>query len=290
MPSTFTSRIGLELQATGENSGTWGSNLNSNAIQLIDTAIAGLTSVALAASDVTLTKQNGTADQARSAILYLHGTLAANVAVVVPSVTKTYTVDNKTSGNFSVTVKTAGGTGVVVPQAAAQTLYVTGSSVVPSSQAVSAAAAALGSAAYANVGTSVNELAPVSVNDAKYAQVSAANVFTSVNVFQRQAYAVPVTVTFATTVSLDFTRANDFQITLTGNATFVPVGHQPGQAGNIWLVQDGTGSRTAAWDSTFKFPASTAPTLTTTSSAVDVVPYAVRTSTAIGAAFLGDFR
>lgn len=290
MPSSFTSRLGLELQATGENSGTWGANLNSNAIQLIDTAIAGLTSVALAASDVTLTKQNGTADESRSAILYLHGTLAANVAVVVPSVTKTYTVDNKTSGNFSVTVKTAGGTGVVVPQAAAQTLYVTGSSVIPSSQAVSAAAAALGSAAYANVGTSINELAPVSVNDAKYARVSSANVFTSTNLFQKQAYTALVTVTYATTVSLDFTQGSKFQLTLAGNSTIIPVGHQPGQGGIIYLLQDGTGGRTVAWDSQFKFPASTAPTLTTTSSAVDSVPFEVRTSTAIAAAFVGDFR
>ena len=290
MPSTFTSRLGFELQATGENSNTWGGNLNSNAIALIDTAVAGLTSVALGASDVTLTKQNGTADQARSAILYLHGTLAANVAVVVPSVTKTYVVDNKTDGNFNVTVKTVGGSGVVVPQAAAQTLYVTGASVIPSSQAVSAVAAALGSAAYANVGTSVNELAPVSANDAKYARVSAANVFTSVNLFQKQAYSALVTLAYAATVSVDFMQGNKFQLTLGGNSTIVPVGHQPGQGGIIYLVQDGTGSRTVAWNNQFKFPASVAPKLTTTSSAVDMIPYEVRTSTLIDAAFIGDFR
>lgn len=290
MPSTFTSRLGLEQQATGENSNTWGANLNTNAIELIDTAVAGLTSVALAASDVILTKQNGTPDQARSAILYLHGALAANVAVVVPSVTKTYFVDNQTTNGFSATVKTAGGSGVVVPQGTAQTLYVTGTSVVAASPPTSVTQPVFGTAAYANVGTSVNELMPVSVADARYAQVSAGNVFTSVNRFDKQVFTPPVVVPYAATVSLDFTQGNDFVVSLTGNATVIPVGHQPGQAGHIWLYQDNIGGRTVAWNAQFKFPSSIAPTLTATTSAVDVVPYAVRTSTAIDAAALTDMR
>ena len=276
MPSSFTSRIGLEQQATGENSNTWGANLNSNAIELIDTAIAGLTSVALTATDVTLTKANGTADQARSAILYLHGALAANVAVVVPSVTKTYFVDNQTTNGFSATVKTAGGSGVVVPQGAARILYVTGSSVVPASPVTSATQPALGTAAFATL-TSL-------------AQVNETNVFTTVNRFNKQVFTPPVTVAYATTVSLDFTQANDFVVSLTGNAFFVPVGFQPGQAGQIWIYQDSAGNRTATWSSIFKFPSSVAPILTSTGNAVDLIPYAVRASTAIDAAQLADMR
>ena len=290
MPSSFTSRIGLEQQATGENSNTWGANLNSNAIELIDDAVAGLTSVALAASDVILTKQNGTPDQARSAILYLHGALAANVAVVVPSVTKTYFVDNQTTNGFSATVKTAGGSGVTVPQGTAQTLYVTGSSVVAASQPTSAAQPSFGSAAFVNVGTSVNEVLQVSASDARYLQAAGGNVFTSVNRFNKQVFSPPVTVAFATTVSLDFSQGNDFVVSLTGNMTVIPVGHQPGQGGYIWLYQDNIGGRSVAWNAQFKFPASVAPTLTVTASAVDVVPYAVRTSTAIDAAALSDMR
>lgn len=290
MPSTFTTKLGLEKQATGENLNVWGGNLNTNVIDLVDDAIAGLTSVALTASDVTLTKSNGTPDQSRAAILYLHGTLGANVAVIVPSVTKAYVVDNRTTGAYSTTVKTAGGTGAVVPQGTAQTLYVTGTSVIATSPATSATSPSFGSAAYVNIGTSVNELAPVSVADARYARLTAANVFTSVNEFRKQIFSAPVTVAYATTVSLDFTQGNDFVVSLTGNSTIIPVGYQPGQGGNIWLYQDGTGGRTVAWNQAFKFPASTAPTLTTTSAAVDVVPYAVRTSSAIDCGFLGDMR
>lgn len=289
MPSTFTSRIGLEQQATGENSNTWGANLNSNAIDLIDTAIAGLTSVALAASNVTLTKANGTPDQARSAILYLHGVLAADVDVVVPSVTKTYFVDNQTTNPFSTTVKTAGGSGVVVPQGTVQVLYVTGSSVVAASPAVSPGQT-LGTAAYVNVGTSVNEVPQVSLADVRYSRVAGANVFTSVNQFNRQVFSPPVTVAYAATVSLDFTQGNNFVVSLAGNSEIVPVGHQPGQAGQIWLYQDGAGGRTVTWTGQFKFPASVRPILTSTSGAVDLIAYAVRTSAAIDAAFIGDFR
>lgn len=290
MPSTFTPKIGLELQETGSNTNVWGSNLNSNVIELVEQAIAGLTSVALGAVDVTLTKSNGVPDEARSAILYLHGAMANDVAVIVPSVTKAYVVDNRTTGGFVATVKTAGGTGVATRSGNAQLLYVTGTSVIPASSPVSASTPEFGSAAFANVGVSVNELAPVSANDAKYAGLVAGNVFTSVNRFNKQIFSPPVTVTYAVTMSVDFTQGNDFVVSLAGNATIVPVGHQPGQGGNIWLYQDAVGGRTVAWANTFAFPASTAPTLTATASAVDLVPYAVRTSVKIDAGFLGDMR
>lgn len=290
MPSTFTPKIGLELQETGANTNIWGSNLNSNVIELVEQAIAGLTSVALGSLDVTLTKSNGVPDQARSAILYLHGAMANDVAVVVPSVTKSYVVDNRTTGGFIATIKTAGGSGVPTRGGNAQLVYVTGTSVIPASSPVSAAAPEFGSAAYANVGTSINELAPVSANDAKYAGLTAGNVFTNANRFNKQVFSPPVTVTYATTISVDFALGNDFIVSLGGNATIVPVGHQPGQGGNIWLYQDAVGGRSVAWVSAFAFPASTAPTLTATASAVDIVPYAVRTSAKIDAGFLGDMR
>lgn len=151
MPSQFTSRLGLEEQATGGNSGTWGANLNDNCISLIDDAIAGLTSVSLASGNVTLTKSNGTPDQSRAAILYLHGVLGANVDVVVPSVTKTYIVDNRTTGAFTVTVKTAGGTGVATAQGAARQLYVTGTSVVATSYDAATSSTGVSAGSYGTV-------------------------------------------------------------------------------------------------------------------------------------------
>lgn len=259
MPSTFTSRLGFEEQATGENSGTWGTNLNSNVIELVDAAIAGLTSVDLASGDVTLTKANGTPDQARSAIIYLHGVLTADRSVVVPSVTKAYIVDNKTTGSYTATVKTAGGSGVQVPQSAAAVVYSTGSSVVQAAAATSS-------------------------DLSGYATKSGANIFTSVNAFDKQVWSSVVPLTWAAVLSVPFDRGNSFICTLAGATSVVPSGHKPGQGGVIYLCQDATGSRTAAWDSQFKWSDGSAPTLTTSVSCVDAIPYHVRSSVAIDAA------
>ena len=49
------------------------------------------------------------------------------------------------------------------------------------------------------------------------------------------------------------------------------------------MVQDGTGSRTAAWNSAFKWAGGTAPTLTTTAAAVDRIDYIVKAAGEINA-------
>jgi hypothetical protein len=116
MSSSYTTRLGLELQADGENSNTWGQRTNNSVISLLDAAIAGITSVALSSAPITLTDNDGAADQARSAILYLHGVLTSNCQIVVPSVQKSYLVWNGCTGNFNPVVKTAGGEGSTIPR------------------------------------------------------------------------------------------------------------------------------------------------------------------------------
>jgi hypothetical protein len=116
MSSSYTTRLGLELQADGENSNTWGQRTNNSVITLLDAAIAGITSVALSSAPITLTDQDGAADQSRSAILYLHGVLTSNCQIVVPSVQKSYVVWNGCTGNFNPVLKTAGGEGSSIPR------------------------------------------------------------------------------------------------------------------------------------------------------------------------------
>lgn len=122
MASTFTNNLQLELQAAGDNSGTWGDpTLNQNVFTRIDAAMGTTTSIALASSNVTLTQT-----QWRSANLVLTGALGANVNLVFPlnvnsltvAVGGTRVIDNQCTGNFTVTVKTeaSGSTGVVVSQ------------------------------------------------------------------------------------------------------------------------------------------------------------------------------
>ena len=78
--------------------------------------------------------------------------------------------------------------------------------------------------------------------------------------------------------------SNNFTCTLGHNATFAnPSNLTAGQSGSIFLVQDGTGSRTGSWGSYWDFVGGTAPTLTTTAAAVDRIDYVVRSATSIHA-------
>jgi len=83
---------------------------------------------------------------------------------------------------------------------------------------------------------------------------------------------------------LDLNRNANFELTLSGNITLAnPAELTAGTTGSIFVVQDGTGSRTVAYGSVWDFAAGTAPTMTTTASAVDRIDYIVRSSTKIHA-------
>ena len=98
------------------------------------------------------------------------------------------------------------------------------------------------------------------------------------------------TLTSGATVTPDLNDSNNFTLTLGENLTIAnPSNCTAGQSGSIFLVQDGTGSRTAAWGSYWAFAAGTAPTLTTTASAVDRVDYVVRSAASIHAVFTGNY-
>ena len=74
------------------------------------------------------------------------------------------------------------------------------------------------------------------------------------------------------TITPDFSAANNFSVTLGGNRTLAnPTNLTAGQHGVIVITQDGTGSRTLAYGSKFKWPGGVAPTLTTTANATDFI-------------------
>lgn len=122
MPSTYTSRLRLNMQGAGDNNGTWGTILNDGAISVTDDAIAGYAQITLTSVNVTLTTSNGGGDQARMAFLEPIGSLTANVQMVIPSVSKGYWVRNSTTGAFAVSIGTLGTTGINAPQGG--TIYV----------------------------------------------------------------------------------------------------------------------------------------------------------------------
>ena len=111
MANTTSADLKLTIQATGENSGTWGQITNTN-LTILEQAIAGYEAVAIT-TGATLTFTNGAVSNGKNQVLKLIGTIAGAVNVVVPdTLTKAYVIDNATSGAHAVTVKTSSGTGV----------------------------------------------------------------------------------------------------------------------------------------------------------------------------------
>ena len=89
-----------------------------------------------------------------------------------------------------------------------------------------------------------------------------------------------VSLTDAASIAVDFNTGQNFAITLAGNRTLEnPTNCVAGQVGSIFIVQDGTGSRTLAFGSNWDFPDGTAPVISTSINAVDRLDYIVHTST-----------
>lgn len=108
MPSSASTSLRFEKQATGENLNTWGARLNT-VIDLVEQAIAGRTNFALSGSK-TLTATNYASDEARSMMLDV--TSGTGGTITIPAVSKVYLVRNGSSGD--VTVTTGGSTNAVL--------------------------------------------------------------------------------------------------------------------------------------------------------------------------------
>jgi len=111
MANSTSANLKLTVQATGENSGTWGQITNTNLL-ILEQAIGGYDAVGVT-SGATLAFSNGVLSNGKNQVLKLTGTITGNVNVTIPdSIEKTYIVENATTGAHTVTFKTTSGTGV----------------------------------------------------------------------------------------------------------------------------------------------------------------------------------
>lgn len=283
-------------------------------------------------TDVTLTSA-----QYANQIQEFTGTLTGNINVIEPTNVNVYYIYNNTNGAYTLTVKTAAGTGIVVTQGARTILYCDGTNIVNattisagtvtsvatsadltggpitttgtlglSTTGVTAAAYKVGnftvdakgrltlagsaSPGSATIGNLVlwNATTADLFSDAGFAasdinRLSQSQTVSGVKTHTAATRGTPSSVSYSASLTLDFSAANNFEIgALTGNITINnPSNLTAGQSGVITLVQDGTGGRTVSWGSYFKFASGTAPTLTTTASAVNEICYYVRSSTFI---------
>jgi hypothetical protein len=129
MPSSFTPLLKLELPATGELSGTWGTTVNNAITTPLSEAVAGTTTITVGGSDYTLSNGDGSAaNEARKMFIVATGTPGASRNVICPAASKFYVFRNDT--NQTLTLKTLSGTGIAVPAGQYRFLYCNGTDVV----------------------------------------------------------------------------------------------------------------------------------------------------------------
>ena len=104
--TVYTSLLGFALPTTGDLAGTWGDIVNDEITSLVDSAIAGTTTLS-ADSDVTLTTTEGVANQSRQAILNCTGARTGVTNITAPAASKTYYVLNATTGGYAVVINDA---------------------------------------------------------------------------------------------------------------------------------------------------------------------------------------
>ena len=346
MASSYTSRLKLERQTSGENSGTWGDLVNYT-FNRLDAGIDGWTNVNVAGStNVTLTSNNSTLntddsttdDELHNRTLELFGTLTGNINVFTGDVENSFTVFNNTTGSYTLTFGPTTGTGVALTQGAKTIVYSDGSTMldvmadlgpVTSTGLTVGNGAASGvltsSGAYdltlnTNAGSNSGEititdaangnitLSPNGTGEVVVGSGSAAGDITSsgaydliidtnegtnagnitlsngangditftnngtgVVKFNDAAYYPEANLAFDATQDWDVQASPVAKVTLTDNVTFdAPSNPTTGQFISILCIQDGTGSRTIAWNAVFEFTADTAPTATTTGDKADL--------------------
>lgn len=132
MTTQYSPILKLALPVQGELSGTWGDVVNDNITSMVEQAIAGRAVInTWTTNSHTLTSANGTTSESRCAMLELTDTgtaLSGAGTVVCPTASKIYIVKNAAGQN--ITVKTSGGTGILVPDGRTTFLFCDGTNVV----------------------------------------------------------------------------------------------------------------------------------------------------------------
>ena len=305
MTASYTSRLRLVKQGDGDNPNTWGTVLNDGMISLVDDAIAGYTTVELgAAATVTLSAVDGAGDVPRSAFLELKGSVGGShstISMIIPAQSKSYVINNKVSANTTasdiVKIKTASGDGYNIPFGAVGLVICDGTSVF----ATNTKGQGFGTAASADIGTGTTNVPDVSIADARYVRTSVTANTTVRGDFvveagslkvgtSARAYNPITTLTDAASIAVDFALGNNFLVTIGGNRTLAaPTNAVAGQTGQIYVIQDSTGSRTLSYNSVYQFVSGAAPTLSTGAADVDILVYSTRSATTIDAALLKNF-
>ena len=280
-------------------------SVNTAAITSINTVVAGVS--ALTSVNTAAVTSINTAIAAVSALTSVNTAAVTSINTVVAAVsalTKT-NLDSITSINTVVagvsaltSVNTAAVTSINTVVAAVSALTKTNLDSITSINTVVAGVSALTSvntAAVTSINTVVANRLPltggtltgiVSGTDFYVSAIAVgANSLLGKDIhIEKAAVADIQALTDGTNISVDLNAGQNFTVTLAGNRTLDnPTNCVAGQVGSIFVVQDGTGSRTLAYGTSWDFPGGTAPVLSTDAAAIDRIDYIVHTSTDVHA-------
>ena len=115
MADTFTNDLRVRLQEVGANSGTWGTLLDTTITNIAESWSYGTEALADSAAQ-TLTLADGASDELRSFYVKLTGTLsqATTVTIAPNTISKSWMIENATTGGYAVTISQGSGANVTV--------------------------------------------------------------------------------------------------------------------------------------------------------------------------------
>lgn len=276
----YTANKHIEKPARGDDPGTWDVPVNAD-WDVIDQAFGGVTilSATISSTPVTLSYT-----QYRSLIIQISGQMNNNITFTIPSgvggqwVVQNTTTDN-VGGPWTVTIASGGGGSSVTANRGSNTIvfsdgtniYVAGN--VPSDNSVSTAKIQDGAVTYPKMNSAA--LATV-------AQYRSATASTLIPTDVAWSSAATVTLTDGSTITPDFSSGYNFSVTLNGSRTLAnPTNIKVGQTGMIVTTAGSSGATIATFGSYWKFAGGIKPTFDTSSGAVNILSYAVYSSTDI---------
>ena len=279
MASTY-SDLKIELIGTGDQTGTWGTTTNNNFSVAISEAITGSADVAFSSADVTVTLTDTAAAQtARNLRLNLTGTSGGARNLILGSncqIEKLYLVNNGLAD--AVTVKNTSGTGIAVPAGKSMFVFNNGTNVVDAITHLSSLT--LGSALpVASGGTGVT----ASTGTVAVVLSTSPTLITSTFTGYTETVVAIGTVGASHTFVITTGTVQTATLTASTPCTFTMPTATAGTSFILRLTQAATGMTTATFTGV-QFAGGTAPTITATASATDIISFIAIGSTWYGSA------
>lgn len=130
MPSSYTNSLRLELIASGEASGTWGTKTNTNLSLIADAFGFDTEAITTNADTHTTTIADGASDAGRAMYIKYTGTLDSECTITIGpnDLKRVHIIENATSGSQNIVISQGSGSNVTIPNGSVKVVYLTGDS------------------------------------------------------------------------------------------------------------------------------------------------------------------